>query len=108
MEVKNPIIELFYKSYDVQLMKNYSNNFYGPLKINDLRNELEMSPLHLACITGLAIVILTNISLDKEKIWNKILFVFKSRGVCEFFYVTTCLSLALIFLPLMLSIFITF
>jgi hypothetical protein len=106
MEVKNPIMKLF-KSCDVQRMKNYSDNFYGPLKTTDDKNEF-LGPFEIACLTGLAIVALTNISLDKEKIWSRILYVIKSRGLKEFVFTISCLALALILLPFMLAIFIIF
>lgn len=102
MKVKNPIIKLLYKSCE-----NYSDNFYGPLKLNDERNEL-LSPLQMSCISCLVIVGLTNISLDKEKIWNRILFILRSRGLQEFLHVVCCLAFAIILLPLLLAIFVTF
>lgn len=104
MEVKNPIIELI---YDVQRIKNYSDNFYGPLKLTDERNEL-ISPLQMSIVTSLIIVVLTNISLDKEKVWNRILFIARSRGLQEFLHVITCLIIALVLLPLLSIIFIIF
>lgn len=107
MEVKNPIIELFYKSCGVESMKNYSDNFYGPLKFNDERNEL-LSPLQMSCMSCFLIVILTNISLDKEKIWNRLLFILGSRGLREFLHVVICLAFALILLPVLLAIFVIF
>lgn len=106
MEVQNPIIKLF-KSCDVQRMKNYSENFYGPLKASDDKNEF-LGAFEVACLTGLVIVILTNISLDKEKIWSRILYVIKSRGLKEFVFTISCLTFALILLPFMLAIFIIF
>lgn len=107
MEVQNPIIKLF-KSCDVQRMKNYSDNFYGPMKTsNEDKNDF-LGPFTMACFAGLFIVTLTNFSLDKEKIWNRIFYIVKSRGLKEFFYTITCLAFALILLPFMLAIFIIF
>lgn len=88
-------------------MKNYSDNFYGPLKTSDDKNEI-FGSFEVACLTGLVIVVLTNIPLDKEKIWSRILYVIKSRGVKEFFFTISCLAVAVILLPFLLAIFTIF
>lgn len=88
-------------------MKNYSDNFYGPLKTSDDKNGI-LGPFEMAWLTGLLIVILTNVPFDKEKNWSRILHVIKSRGLKEFFYIISCLIVALILLPLLLAIFAIF
>lgn len=104
--MENPLSNLF-KSCDVQRMKNYSANFYGPLKTSDNNNSL-LGPFEMSCLTGLAIVILTNISVDKEKIYNRIHYIIKSRGMQEFIYNISCITIALILLPLLSGIFLIF
>lgn len=102
MEVKRPIIELMLKSYDAELMKNYSNEFYGPLKRSNETKHDEYILLHIAGAIGILIVIFTNFNFDKEKLRNKVLFVIKSPALKDFLYVTICFLMSLIFVPILL------
>ncbi|CAG9806865.1 unnamed protein product [Chironomus riparius] len=107
MEVKNPIIELMLKSCDVELMKNYSNEFYGPLRSNDSKADNLVS-LHLVSLILLPIIILTNFNFDKEKLKNRVLYVLESPVLREFLYVITCFFVSLIFVPLIFLIVTSF
>lgn len=99
MEVKNPLIELMLKSCDVEFMKNYSNEFYGPLRSNDSKADNVVS-LHLVSLIVLSIIIFTNFNFDKEKLKNRVLFVLKSPALRELLYVIICFLVSLIFVPI--------
>ncbi|XP_070507604.1 O-acyltransferase WSD-like [Chironomus tepperi] len=97
MEVKNPIIEKF------ELMKNYSNEFYGPLRTNDTKAD-NVVPLHLVSLVLMSIIIFTNFNFDKEKLKNRVLFVLKSPAIREHLYVITCFLVSMMFMPIVVLI----
>ncbi|KAG5670581.1 hypothetical protein PVAND_000833 [Polypedilum vanderplanki] len=108
MEVKSPIFEFMLKKCDVQLMKNYSNDFYGPMRHNDTKSDF-LDPLNLIFSScALIVIIFTNFHLDKEKTKSQLFFVLKSPNIKEFFYVVSCLLASIFFLPFILLISITF
>lgn len=102
MEVKNPLIELMLKSCDVEFMKNYSNEFYGPLRSDSKADNLVS--LHLVSLIVLSIIIFTNFNFDKEKLRNRVLFLLKSPALKELLYVIICFLVSLIFVPLVFLI----
>jgi hypothetical protein len=108
MEVKSPIIKFVLQKCDVQLMKNYSDDFYGPMRSNDSKSDF-VNPLSFAfTLIGLILVLCTNCHFDKEKVWNQLFFLLKSPALKEFCYVLSCLCASLIFLPFTLLIGVTF
>jgi len=107
MEVKNPLFELMLKSCDVELMKNYSNEFYGPLRSNDSKAD-NLESLHLVSLIVLSIIIFTNFNFDKEKLKNRVLFVLKLPVLKDFLYVFICFLVSLIFVPLVFLIVFSF
>jgi hypothetical protein len=108
MEVKSPLIKLMLKSCDVELMKNYSNEFYGPLRTKDSEADNNLIPIPLASLIGLSIIIFTNFNLDKEKCKNKVLFVLNSPAIREFLYVVICFIVSLFFVPFVLFVVFVF
>lgn len=110
MEVKSPMLINFLvsKSCGVELMKNYSDEFYGPLRSNETKNDF-MSPLNLVIsVIGLLIVLCTSFQSDKEKDRNQLWLLLKSPVFKEFIYVVSCLLASVIFLPFALLIGATF
>lgn len=106
MEVKKPF-------FDVELMKNYSENVQqwansGPLLSNETKSVDSFSPLQLGTAFAVIILLFTNLQLDKDKLWNNLLFKIKSSGIKDFLYITVCLIISLLFLPMILTIVVVF